>query len=189
MGSPTIGDRELTADERTVLLRLARAALEAGVSGAASPALPTGDLSTVRRGAFVTLECHHALRGCIGHLAADRPVADVVADMAVAAALEDPRFPPVSSAELADIEIEISVLTTPRRLDRADPRRITIGRDGVIVERGGARGLLLPQVAPGYGWGAERFLSAACEKAGLPSSAWREPGTVVLTFQADIFGE
>ena len=75
------------------------------------------------------------------------------------------------------------------RLDPVDPGRITIGRDGVIVERGGARGLLLPQVAPSYGWGAERLLAATCEKAGLPAAAWREPGTVVLTFQADIFGE
>lgn len=146
-------------------------------------------MGTVRRGAFVTLERHHELRGCIGHLAADRPVAEVVADMAVAAALEDPRFPPVSGAELADVQLEVSVLTSPRRLDPVDPRRITIGRDGVIIERGGARGLLLPQVAPAHGWGAERFLAAACEKAGLPAAAWREPGTVVLTFQADIFGE
>lgn len=159
------------------------------MTGGPPPALPTGDLRTVRRGAFVTLERHHELRGCIGHLAADRPLPEVVADMAVAAALEDPRFPPVSGSELADVQIEISVLTSPRRLDPVDPRRITIGRDGVIVERGGVRGLLLPQVAPAFGWGAERFLAATCEKAGLPIAAWREPGTVVLTFQADIFGE
>lgn len=157
--------------------------------GGHRPAIPGGALGDVQRGAFVTLEHHHELRGCIGHLAADRPVAEVVADMAVAAALEDPRFPPLRASELADVQIEVSVLTPARRLDPIDPGRITIGRDGVIVERGAARGLLLPQVAPSYGWGAERLLAATCEKAGLPAAAWREPGTVVLTFQADIFGE
>jgi AmmeMemoRadiSam system protein A len=143
----------------------------------------------MRRGAFVTLECRHELRGCIGRVTADRPVAEVVSEMAVAAALEDPRFPPLTSAEVAEVQIEISVLGPPRALRPVDPRGIALGRDGVIVERGGARGVLLPQVAPSYGWGAERLLAAACEKAGLAPTAWREPGTVVLTFQADIFGE
>ncbi|HEY6807472.1 MAG TPA: AmmeMemoRadiSam system protein A [Gemmatimonadales bacterium] len=182
-------DRELTADERAALLRLARSALVAGVSGAAQPALPGGALRELCRGAFVTLELDGELRGCIGRVASDRPVADVVAEMAVAAALEDPRFPPLGAAEVADVTIEVSVLGPPQRLSPVDPSRIAIGRDGVIVERGGLRGLLLPQVAPAYGWGAERLLNAACEKAGLAGHAWREPGTAVFTFQADVFGE
>ncbi len=159
------------------------------MAGAAPPELPGGALGAIRRGAFVTLEIRHELRGCIGRVTGDRPVAEVVAGMAVAAALEDPRFPPMSRSEVADVQIEISVLAPPRPLNPVDPRGIAIGRDGVIVERGGARGVLLPQVAPAYGWGAERLLAAACEKAGLAATAWREPGTTVLTFQADSFGE
>jgi uncharacterized protein (TIGR00296 family) len=87
------------------------------------------------------------------------------------------------------VTIEISVLSAPRPVDAGAPGAIVIGRDGVIVERGRARGLLLPQVAPEQGWGAGPFLDATCEKAGLPPGAWREPGTRVLTFQADVFDE
>jgi AmmeMemoRadiSam system protein A len=155
------------------------------MSGGAAPALPGGALREIRRGAFVTLERDHELRGCIGRVSADRPVSEMV----LAAALEDPRFPPVTAAEVPQVRIEISVLSPAQKLSPVDPRAIAIGRDGVIVERGGARGVLLPQVAPTYGWGAERLLAAACEKAGLPAGAWREPATAVRTFQADIFAE
>jgi hypothetical protein len=87
------------------------------------------------------------------------------------------------------VTIEVSVLSTPAPVDVTVPGAIVIGRDGVIVERGRARGLLLPQVAPEQGWKPEAFLDATCEKAGLPPGAWREPGTRVLTFQADVFDE
>lgn len=129
------------------------------------------------------------LRGCLGHLAADRPLADLIPELAVAAAREDPRFAPLDRSELARVGIEISVLTAPRPVDPREGNALVIGRDGLVVERGAARGLLLPQVAPELGWGREAFLEATCEKAGLPRSAWREPGTRVLTFQADVFEE
>ena len=137
----------------------------------------------------MTLRVGEELRGCLGHIAADRPLADLIPDLTVAAAREDPRFPPVARDEVDRIRIEISVLSPPQEVDATDPRAIQIGRDGLMVERGEARGLLLPQVAPEHRWTAEEFLEATCEKAGLPRHAWREPGTRVSTFLADVFEE
>ncbi len=141
------------------------------------------------RGAFVTLWRRDVLRGCIGHVPADRALGVVVRDMTVAAARDDPRFPPVAVGEVAELRLEISVLTEPAPLAPVDPCRIVIGRDGLIVRRGRNLGLLLPQVAPEQHWGAETFLVATCQKAGLGPDAWRQPGTQVLVFQADVFGE
>ena len=138
----------------------------------------------------MTLEAAGALRGCIGHVAADLTLGEVVRRMTVAAARDDPRFPPVAPAEVPGILLEISVLTTPMLAPAPfDPTRLVIGRDGLLIRRGPRAGLLLPQVAAGRGWGPEAFLIAACQKAGLRPAAWREPGTDVFLFQADIFGE
>ena len=143
------------------------------------------------RGAFVTLEERSggALRGCIGRIAGDRPLGEVVRSVAVSAAVEDPRFPPVAPEELADLRIEISVLGEPVAVVPVEPGRVVVGRDGVLVRRGSALGVLLPQVATEHGLGPEAFLAAACQKAGLGRHAWREPDTQVFTFEADIFGE
>jgi AmmeMemoRadiSam system protein A len=145
---------------------------------------------SLRRGAFVTLLAQGVLRGCIGHIAADRALGEVVRDMTVAAARDDPRFPPVAPDELPRLALEISVLSEPVALPPpVDPGRIVVGRHGVIVRRGRRLGLLLPQVAREHRWRAEAFLAAACRKAGLVPQAWREPGTSVFTFEADVFGE
>jgi AmmeMemoRadiSam system protein A len=145
----------------------------------------------VRRGAFVTLEekGDRSLRGCIGRVAGDRPLGEVVRGVAVSAALDDPRFPAVAPGELSDLRIEISVLSEPAPLDPRGPEGLVIGRDGLLVRRGRALGVLLPQVATEQGLDPEAFLAAACRKAGLAPNAWREPGTRVLTFHADVFGE
>jgi len=140
----------------------------------------------LRRGAFVTITARGALRGCIGHIAADRELGAVVREMTVAAAQDDPRFPPVEPDELPDLALEISVLSEAAPVDAS---RIVAGRDGVIVRRGRNVGLLLPQVARDHHWGPEALLAATCRKAGLPPEAWREPGTELFTFQADVFGE
>ena len=137
----------------------------------------------------MTLEAGGALRGCIGRIRADRPLAEVVRIVAVAAARDDPRFDPVTSEELPALRIEISVLTDPAALVPTLAERITIGRDGLLVRRGRSVGLLLPRVASEYNWGPDAFLAAACRKAGLAPDAWREPATQVFTFQADVFGE
>ena len=180
---------ELTAADRAALLRLARGAVEAWATGCPEPAVPEVPGATLRRGAFVTLEADGALRGCIGHLPGDRALGDVVRAMAVAAARDDPRFPPVAVDELPVLRYEISVLSAAALLEPVDPARIVLGRDGLWVRRGKASGVLLPQVAAEQRWTVSQFLNAACRKAGLSAAGWREPGTRVYTFQADSFGE
>lgn len=145
----------------------------------------------LHRGAFVTLEEKRdgGLRGCIGRITGDRPLGEVVRAVAVSAAVDDPRFPAVAPEELPELRIEISVLGEPSSFEPVDPATLVTGRDGLMVRRGNALGLLLPQVATEHGLGPDAFLTAVCRKAGLAPQAWREPGTQVFTFQADVFGE
>lgn len=139
-------------------------------------------------GAFVTLELHGRLRGCIGRICATEPLARTIQDMARAAALNDPRFPPVKMAELPSLSIEISVLSPFEEIALTDVGRIEIGKHGLYVLQHGRAGLLLPQVAPEWGWNAEQFLERTCEKAGLPPDAWRTGATIQI-FSAEIFGD
>jgi AmmeMemoRadiSam system protein A len=144
----------------------------------------------LRRGAFVTLEERDGdLRGCIGHVMGDRPLGEIIRQVAVSAARSDPRFPPVQPDELLELHIAISVLNEPVRVAPVDPGRVVIGRDGLLVRRGAAQAVLLPQVATDHGLGPEDFLNAACHKAGLAAGSWREPATQVFTFTADVFVE
>jgi AmmeMemoRadiSam system protein A len=180
----------LTAADRAALVDLARATLVAHLAGRPLPPAPAVPGALLHRGAFVTLTERGTLRGCIGHIAADRALGGVVRDMTVAAAEDDPRFAPVARDELESVALEISVLSTPQRLGPpVDPTHVAVGRDGLIVRRGGKIGLLLPQVAPEHQWGPEAFLAAACRKAGLTPEAWHADTTEVFTFQADVFGE
>ncbi len=142
----------------------------------------------VKQGAFVTLRKHGTLRGCIGHIMPIKPLEDTIADMAIAAATEDPRFPPVSSDEMKEIDIEISVLSVPRRLQSAD--EIEMGKHGVIVRRGPRQGVFLPQVATETGWDRVTFLEHLCSgKAFLPKDAWKDKDTELLVFTAQVFEE
>jgi AmmeMemoRadiSam system protein A len=171
-------------------LDLARATLAAQLARRPLPPAPAVPGALLHRGAFVTITERGTLRGCIGHLAADCELGTVVREMTVAAAEDDPRFPPVALDELWSVALEISVLSAPERLGPpADPGRLVVGRDGLVVRRGAKMGVLLPQVATEHRWGPEAFLAAACRKAGLAPEAWHEAGTEVLTFQADVFGE
>ncbi|HTS33942.1 MAG TPA: TIGR00296 family protein [Thermoplasmata archaeon] len=148
-----------------------------------------------KRGAFVTLKRHPsgALRGCIGYPLPILPLRLAVARAALAAATDDPRFPPVVSEELPRLTVEVSVLSVPEEIRAPRPEdrvaAVQVGRDGLIVEGLGTSGLLLPQVAPEQGWSAEEFLEGACQKAGLPFDAWRDPRLRVLRFGADVFAE
>ncbi len=147
------------------------------------------------RGVFVTLVRYPSreLRGCIGYPLPVLPLAEALRGAAIASAHEDPRFPGLRPEELDRIAVEVSILTPPERIAASDPAArlasVEVGRDGLIVRRGGASGLLLPQVAPEQGWQAAEFLDATCEKAGLAAGAWRQPTTVVERFQADVFAE
>src|SRR6266850_1107272 len=189
----TIADPDLSAADRAALLTLARGAIEAALYGRTLPELPDVPGAALRRGAFVTLEESQGgdLRGCIGHVMNDRPLGEVIREVAVSAARSDPRFPPVQRADLSALRIEISVLDEPVRLttNQLCQGMLVIGRDGVLVRRGRAQAVLLPQVATEHGFTADAFLSAVCHKAGLAAGAWREPDTQVFTFTADIFVE
>jgi len=137
--------------------------------------------------AFVTLHERGELRGCIGLMRFEVPLWLNVRDAARAAALEDPRFMPVSRPEVQELDIEVSVLEPPVEL--GDAAGFEAGRHGIVVERGMRRALLLPQVASEMGWGAEQMLDAVCRKAGLEGDAWRDKRTRLFVFDSRCFGE
>jgi len=176
----------LSNDDRRELLRLAREAIHQRLTGGRAPAKPRLANPVLRAGAFVSLHLLGNLRGCIGHPAGDRLLAEVVAECAVAAATEDPRFPPLRPEELAHAHLEISVLgpITPV----SDVAEIEIGRHGLIVEQGYHRGLLLPQVATEHAWERDTFLAHTCLKAGLRADTWKS-GVEIQKFEAEVFGE
>jgi uncharacterized protein (TIGR00296 family) len=189
---------ELDPDEGAYLVGLARGSIEAALGGSDLPNLEdiTGKLR-IDCGVFVTLNkvsgSHHSLRGCIGLPYPVMPLVEAVRDAAVSAALRDPRFQPVSLEEMGSIVVEVSVLTPPEKIivdsPGEYPDHVQVRRDGLIVERGSNKGLLLPQVAADWGWNAEEFLTQSCIKAYLPPDAWLAPGTEVSKFRAIIFSE
>ncbi|HDQ40200.1 MAG TPA: AmmeMemoRadiSam system protein A [Desulfonatronum sp.] len=135
-------------------------------------------------GAFVTLKKHGHLRGCIGHVVGDKPLRETIAEMARAAAFNDPRFPPLAVDELAGLDVEISILSP---LTPCAPGDVEPGRHGLLIRRGIHSGLLLPQVAREYGWDRNTFLAQTCRKAGLHPTAWQEQGTDIFCFEAEVF--
>ncbi|MCX7854454.1 MAG: AmmeMemoRadiSam system protein B [Anaerolineae bacterium] len=178
---------DLTPERREALLTLARRTLESYLADGTLPPYETDDPNLLRpSGAFVTIREDGELRGCIGHLRADTPLYRVVQEMAVAAATEDPRFPPLTREELARVRLEISVLSPFRRL--TDPMQVEVGTHGLLILKGSQQGLLLPQVAVEEGWDREAFLEGLCRKAGLPAGCWRE-GAALYVFTAVVFGE
>lgn len=177
----------LSPTDRAALLGIARAAVLAHVQGKPLPAPEaTGALAEIR-GAFVTLHARGELRGCVGTFQPTESLARTVARMAVAAASDDPRFPPVEASEIPALDLSVSALGP--RAPLPDPRAVRVGVDGLLVRRGWHRGALLPKVAVEHGWSVEEFLKHVCLKAGLPARAWQEPGTELEVFQAEEFGE
>jgi len=143
------------------------------------------ELSEIKRGAFVTLEIGGQLRGCIGQIRARLPLSDTIAEMAVAAAFEDPRFPALSEVEFEHVDIEISVLSPLVRVH--DIKEIEVGRDGLLIKLDMHSGLLLPQVATEYGWTTEEFLEQTCLKAGLPRKSYLDKFAEIYRFSAQVF--
>ena len=173
-------------EERRFLLEVARTAIAAALEGREyRPEALTPNLSEPR-GVFCTLMLNGQLRGCVGQILAARPLVEAVAESAVSAAFSDPRFVPLQAAELPLLHIEISVLSPLSPIAAQD---IHVGTHGLMVCYGARRGLLLPQVATEFGWGAEMFLEQTCRKAGLPSDAWKTPGAELYGFTAEKFGE
>jgi AmmeMemoRadiSam system protein A len=178
----------LTQDERGELLMIARAAVERAARGERARRVEThGGALGAAGGAFVTLRCGGDLRGCIGYIESELPLGEVVAEVATKAALEDPRFPPVTVQELDRITIEVSVLSNLRPVKDVD--EVEVGEHGLLLELGQNRGLLLPQVATEYGWDREQFLAHTARKAGLPEKSWGDPRAKLFIFSAEVFDE
>jgi AmmeMemoRadiSam system protein A len=176
----------LTDDDRMRLLRVARRSLAARVRGEQTPEPERGGGLDLRLGAFVTIHRADELRGCLGRLERDAPLARTISHLARAVVDSDPRFDPVTHEELTAIAIEISVLTPEREI--VDAAEIEVGRHGLIAERGRRRGLLLPQVPVEHGWDRVAFLEHTCVKAGLSRDAWRSD-VRLFVFEADVFAE
>jgi AmmeMemoRadiSam system protein A len=176
---------EYTKDERRQLLTLAREAVQAALEGRALDLSPPSGHLAEYRGVFTTLHIDSALRGCVGHIFAQHSLYRTVAETAVAAALDDPRFPSLAKSEAPFLQFEISVLSP---LQEIDPEDIEIGKHGLLITYGSRRGLLLPQVATEHGWDRETFLRQTCVKAGLPQDAW-EHGAKIEAFSAEIFSD
>ena len=178
---------ELSGEEKAYLKDLVRDTIAANLSGDRARQTPEPPTDKLRQpfGAFVTLTLGSQLRGCIGCLVGDKPLFMTIADMAVNAAFQDPRFPPVSAAEFPRLEVEISILGPIEPCP--DPALVEVGRHGLIMRRGGNQGLLLPQVPVEHGWDRETFLAHTCRKANLPPDAWRRQGTDIYWFEAEVF--
>ena len=142
-------------------------------------------------GVFVTLNKKHSLRGCIGYPEPVKSLIESTIDVAIAAAFEDPRFPELKTEEYGELEFEVTVLTQPELIEVAHPKQyfdeIEIGRDGLIIQKGYAKGLLLPQVAPENGFSVEEFLDHTCMKAGISADSWMDESCDVFKFQGQIF--
>lgn len=180
---------ELTDNEKDILLQTARLSIEEIFNNIPVPK-PDYSLHAnlkLKAGAFVTLTIQKELRGCIGYIVSDSKLFDTVLDAAKSAAVNDPRFYPLSKEELKMIEIEISVLSPPFKMNNYD--EIEIGKHGLILEEAGKRGLLLPQVPVEHNMNREEYLNAICRKAGLPTGLWKTKILNMKLFTATVFSE
>jgi AmmeMemoRadiSam system protein A len=177
----------LTADDGRRLLELARSSIRCHLHGRDLPDVrdPSEGMESAR-GAFVTLTRKGALRGCIGRIEASQPLWITVREMAIVAATQDTRFPPLEADELDEVDLEISVLSD--LVPASGPEAIRIGTHGIYLRTQQRSGLLLPQVATERGWTPEEFLDRTCLKAGLPEGAWKKEAEILL-FSCEIFDE
>ncbi len=171
-----------TPAQRKMIIGLANDAVAAAVNR--NPLADSADdpLFSQLSGVFVTLKKNGDLRGCIGYPEAVMPLREAITKSARSAALHDPRFPPVTQPELASITIEVTVLSP---LFPIKPEDVVVGTHGLVVEMGGHRGLLLPQVPEDWGWNREEFLNHTCNKAGLPMDAWKK-GAKLFGFTGEV---
>lgn len=190
----TVSPSELTLEDGTYLVRLARRAIEEYLSKNIKIEPDRNvDKKFLKNGmAFVTIDRvvgpqQKELRGCIGFLQPISPLIKVIIESAIAAATEDPRFPPLRPDELDTIVIEVSVLSTPIPVRR--PSDIVIGKHGIIISRGWHTGTLLPQVPVEYCWDVETFLAEGCLKAGLEADCWLDKKTKIFVYDGRIFYE
>jgi AmmeMemoRadiSam system protein A len=184
-GSQVLQPAAYSFEERSRLLQLAHRAIEARLAGRdVNVTSPTPHLDQ-KRGAFTTLQLDGELRGCVGYVFPVYSLYRTVAETAVAAALHDIRFSPVTAEEAPRLKIEISVLSPLRPIL---PEEIEVGRHGLLITCGMRRGLLLPQVPLEHGWDRVAFLEQTCAKSGSSPDAWRH-GATLEAFTAEVFGE
>lgn len=185
----------ISDEEGEFLVKLARKSIESYLKDKKLIEVPANTPNTLKEdmGAFVTLNSKGQLRGCIGYAEPVKPLVNVVIEVALSAAIQDPRFPPVTPDELGDIQVEVSVLTKPELIEVENPReypeKIKVSEDGLVVEKNFIRGLLLPQVPVEWKWDVEEFLANTCMKAGLTPDCWLDPETKIYKFQSQIFEE
>ncbi len=184
---------EYSPEQRRILLAIAHEAIASKIAGRPMPGKPPLDRATPGlwtaleepRGVFTTLYLRGELRGCVGYVAAIKPLFQAVAETACAAAFDDSRFWPVSPEEAPGLKVSLSVLS---QLFPISAEQVEVGRHGLVISDGMRRGLLLPQVPVEHGWDRETFLEQTCRKAGLPMDAWKKPVTIEA-FVAEVFGE
>jgi AmmeMemoRadiSam system protein A len=180
----------MNEEQKRALLKIASDTVQAVITMKPLPKFEADDPElNVHCGCFVTLKKGERLRGCIGQFVSDKPLVELVAEMAQASATGDPRFfdDPITTDELDELDVEISVLSPLKRTN--DPLSLRLGVDGVYIKKGWAAGCFLPQVATETGWSKEKFLSYCCShKAGLSEDAWKDPKTEVYLFTAEVFG-
>ena len=185
----------LTKEDGDFLLKVARKAIENYLKNNTVIKTPEDIPSILREkmGVFVTIHERKDLRGCIGYPEPVKPLINAVIDSAISAATGDPRFPPMQLDELGMVDLELSVLTPPQRVQVKAPQeyleKIVVGTDGLIMEKGFNKGLLLPQVPVEWGWDVKEFLTNTCLKAGLQPDCWYDDKVEVYKFQAEIFQE
>ncbi len=178
----------LSDSESKTLLNIAREAIVHLLTGKKyTPPEQTESALNQCSGCFVTITQNGQLRGCIGNFQSRQPLYREVATMAVAAASQDPRFPPMTRADLDKFDLEITVLSPLERID--DINQIEVGVHGIYIIKGLNRGVLLPQVATEYGWDRETFLRQTCTKAGLIEDAWQQPDAEIYIFSGQIIHE
>jgi len=182
---------EISEPDRAALLRTALEAIIARLDQREARWPPVGPVAEERLGAFVSLHKRsphgrRLLRGCVGLMRGDDPLKVTIRAMAVAAAFEDHRFPPLTKAELPSVDIELSVLSP---FEACEPASVEPGVHGVYLVKSGRSAVFLPQVAPEQGWDAPELLRQLCRKAGLPDEAYAEPDARLYSFTATVFGE
>lgn len=186
-----MAEQEFGPEAREEILTLAHAAVEAAVKGKRLPkAKPESDKLKLKRGIFVTLRNGPMLRGCLGRFEADTPLSVLVPEIAAASATQDSRFfgNPITPEELGNISVKIAVLSPLRKV--SSPEEVEVGEHGIQVTREWQSGCYLPEVATDHNMSREEFLSSCChDKAGLPADAWKDPGTEIMVFTTESFGD
>lgn len=177
-----------TEEESSEIIALARGAIEMRLAGEPIPVSSRSRPKLRQKtGVFVTLRRNGALRGCIGYIEGMQPLVEAIPRMAVAAAFEDPRFPPLSKGELKELQIEVTILSPLKKIKDTD--EIKVGKHGILIRSGYNQGLLLPQVAVEENWDLKTFLMHTCLKAGLNPDAYKRPGTEIFIFEGVIISE